>query len=82
MFYLNKEGTYIMEAFDIADIARSAPLPVLAAGDSHVHPDVEAIHLRALRRKARRISAYARFNVEALTALAAQVETDIAGLQH
>jgi hypothetical protein len=43
---------------------------------------VEAIHLRALRRKARRISAYARFNVEALTALAAQVETDIAGLQH
>ena len=71
-----------MEAFDLAEINSSVPLPVLAAGDSRVHPDAEVHHLRALRRKARRISAYARFNVEALTTLALQVESDIAALQH
>jgi len=38
--------------------------------------------MRALRRKARRISAFARFNVSALNALAVQVEADIAALQH
>lgn len=71
-----------MEAFDIADINASVPLPALVAGDSRIHPDAEAVHLRALRRKARRVSAYARFNVDALTTLALQVESDIAALQH
>jgi hypothetical protein len=69
-----------MEAFDIAEITSSVPLPVLTAAESC--PDGEAIRLRALRRKARRISAYARFNVEALISLAVAVETDIAALQH
>ena len=59
-------------------------MPVASPCESHVQTEMEfgAIRMRALRRKARRISAYARFNVEALTGLAAQVETDIAGLQH
>jgi hypothetical protein len=69
-----------MEAFDVTEIKSSVPLPIRTAGDSR--PDIEAIHLRALRRKARRISAYARFNVEALISLAVAVETDIAALQH
>jgi hypothetical protein len=38
--------------------------------------------MRTLRRKARRISAFARFNVSALNALSVQVESDIAALQH
>src|SRR6202012_5931163 len=79
-FYSDKEGTCLMEAFDVAEINASVPLPVLAAGDSG--PDVEAIRLRALRRQAGRISAYARFNVEALINLAVAVEGDIAALQH
>lgn len=81
-FHLDKEGTGFMEAFDVAEINSSVPLPVLASGDSRAHADGEAIHLRALRRRARRISAYARFNVDALTTLALQVESDIAALQH
>jgi hypothetical protein len=69
-----------MEAFDVAEINTAVPLPVLGADDSR--PASAAIRLRALRRKARRISAYARFNVEALINLAVAVETDIAALQH
>jgi hypothetical protein len=79
MFCLDKEGTDFMEAFDVAEINTAVALPVLATGDSG--PDAEAIRLRALRRKARRISAYARFNVESLINLAVAVETDIAALQ-
>ena len=44
--------------------------------------ELEAIRMRALRRKARRVSAYARWSTEMLNALAAEVETDIAALQH
>jgi len=42
----------------------------------------EAVRMRALRRKARRISAYARFHVEALNTLAVEVEADLAALRH
>ena len=60
--------------------AENVPAPVLA--ESSEHPDITVIHMRALRRKARRISAFARFNVSALTSLAVQVEADLAALQH
>jgi len=53
--------------------------PVLAVESSG---DVTVIRMRALRRKARRISAYARFSVETLTALAVEVEGDLAALRH
>jgi hypothetical protein len=39
-------------------------------------------HLRALRRKARRISAYARLSTHSLTSLALAVESDLAALRH
>ena len=69
-----------MESFDIAEISSSAPVPVLTVDESC--PNVAAIRMRALRRKARRISAYVRFNVDTLNALALAVETDLATLQH
>lgn len=50
--------------------------------ESSEHPDITVIRMRALRRKARRISAYARFSVETLTALAVEVESDLATLRH
>lgn len=59
----------------------TVPVPALAA-ESSEHPDITVIRMRALRRKARRISAYARFSVEMLTALAMEVESDLAALRH
>ena len=38
--------------------------------------------MRALRRKARRISAYARLSTHMLTSLALAVESDLAALRH
>ena len=81
MFFLDKEGTKIVQAFDKIDVAASAPVLSVSPAESS-NPDAEAIRLRALRRRARRISAYARWSVTALNALAVQVETDIAALQH
>jgi hypothetical protein len=60
----------------------SVSVPVLSPCESAADAEFGAIQMRALRRKARRISAYARFNVDALNALAGEVEIDIAGLQH
>jgi len=57
----------------------SVSTPVTLAIES---PEAEAIRMRALRRKARRISAYARWSVTMLNSLAGQVESDIAALQH
>ena len=68
-----------MQAFDNIDI--SLATPVLTAPESS-NPDAERHHMRALRRKARRISAFARFNVSALTALSVEVEADLAALRH
>jgi hypothetical protein len=78
---MDKEGTYIMQAIENIDVSLASPvLAVIPAEPSH--PEAEVHHMRALRRKARRISAFARFNVSALNALALQVEADIAALQH
>ena len=68
----------------LAPFDESASVAGEIPGESQVETETafEAIRMRALRRKARRISAYARFNVEALTGLAIAVESDIAGLQH
>jgi len=55
--------------------------PVLVP-ESTERSDITVIRMRALRRKARRISAYARFSVEMLTALAMEVESDLAALRH
>ena len=68
----------------LASFDNSTAMPVSVPCESRVAAatDIEAIQMRALRRKARRISAYARFSVDALNALAAEVETDIASLQH
>lgn len=75
---MDKEGTYIMQAIENIDASLSTPvLAVIPA-----NPETDVHHMRALRRKARRISAFARFNVSALNALAVQVEADIATLQH
>jgi hypothetical protein len=60
----------------------SIAVPVLSPCESAADAEFGAIQMRALRRKARRVSTYARFNVDALNALAGEVETDIAGLQH
>lgn len=79
MFYSDKEGTKLMQAFENIDV--SLATPVLAPVESS-NPDAERHHMRALRRKARRISAFARFNVSVLTSLAVQVEADLAALQH
>lgn len=81
MFYLDKEGTEIVQAFDRIYVTASTPILSVTPAESS-HPDAEAIHMRAVRRKARRISAYARWSVTALNALAVQVESDIAALQH
>lgn len=70
-----------MQAFDNIDISLATPVLAVIPAESS-GPEAEVHHLRALRRKARRISAFARFNVSALTALAVQVEADIAALQH
>jgi hypothetical protein len=68
----------------LASFDDSAATPVTPACESRVlaEMEIEAIQMRALRRKARRISAYARWSTEMLNSLAAAVETDIAGLQH
>lgn len=58
------------------------PLISAVSAESGDHPKTTAIRMRALRRKARRISAYARFNVEMLTAIAVEVESDLAALRH
>jgi len=70
-----------MQAIENIDISCATPVLAIAASES-AHPDAEVHHMRALRRKARRISAFARFSVEALNALAVEVEADIAALQH
>lgn len=70
-----------MQAVENIDISLATPVLAVTAAESS-NPDADAIHMRALRRKARRISAYARFSVTALNALAVQVESDIAALQH
>ena len=83
MFLLDIEGTIPMQM--LASFDDSAAMPVMPRHESQVLAavvDMEAIRMRALRRKARRVSAYARFNVDALNALAVEVETDIASLQH
>jgi hypothetical protein len=81
MFLLDKEGTEIMQAVENIDVSLATPVLAVTAAESS-HPEAEIHHMRALRRKARRISAFARFNVSALNALAVQVEADIAALQH
>lgn len=68
-----------MQAIENIDISLATPILTVPAAES---PDAEVHHMRALRRKARRISAFARFNVSALNALAMQVEADLAALQH
>jgi hypothetical protein len=70
-----------MQAIERIDVSLATPVLALNAAESS-GPDAEVHHMRALRRKARRISAFARFSVEALNALAVQVEADIAALQH
>ncbi len=68
----------------LATFDNSVSTPVTSPCESVVAAEVEieAIRMRALRRKARRVSAYARWSATMLNALAAQVETDIASLQH
>jgi hypothetical protein len=68
----------------LASFDDSSAIPAMPPCESQVlaEMEIEAIRMRALRRKARRVSAYARFNVDMLNALAAEVETDIASLQH
>lgn len=70
-----------MQAIENIDISLATPILTVTSAESS-NPDAEVIHMRTLRRKARRISAFARFNVSALNALAMQVEADIAALQH
>jgi hypothetical protein len=64
------------------EIKRENVKSTVVVARPHGSPNLEAIRMRALRRKARRISAYARFNVEALNALAVEVESDLAALRH
>jgi hypothetical protein len=78
---MDKEGTYIMQAIENIDASLSTPVLAVIPAESS-NPETDVHHMRALRRKARRISAFARFNVSALNALALQVEADIAALQH
>jgi hypothetical protein len=68
----------------LATIDYSAATPIAPCAESQAPAEVEfaVIQMRALRRKARRISAYARWSATMLNTLAAQVETDIASLQH
>lgn len=75
----NKEGSNIMQAITFATENVQAPVGVSGSQEC---PHLSAISMRALRRKARRISAYARFNVEMLTAMAVEVESDLAALRH
>lgn len=69
-----------MQAIGNIDVSHAIPVLAVTVAES-AHPDAEVHHLRALRRKARRISAFARFSVEALNALAVEVEADLAALQ-
>jgi hypothetical protein len=78
-FFMDKEGTIIMQAIENIDVSLATPVLVVAES---ANPEADVHHMRALRRKARRISAFARLNVSALNALAVQVESDIAALQH
>jgi hypothetical protein len=68
----------------LASFDNSSATPVTSPCESQVlaEMEIEAIRMRALRRKARRVSAYARWSATMLNTLAAQVETDIASLQH
>ena len=70
-----------MQAIESIDVSLATPVLAVKAAES-AHPEAEVHHMRALRRKARRISAFARFSVEALNALAVEVEADLAALQH
>jgi hypothetical protein len=81
MFLLHKEGTEIMQVVENIDVSLATPVLAVIPAESS-RPEADVHHMRALRRRARRISAFARFNVDALTALAMQVESDIAALQH
>lgn len=69
-----------MQAIGSIDVSHATPVLAVTVAEL-THPDAEIHHLRALRREARRISAFARFSVEALNALAVQVEADLAALQ-
>ena len=55
---------------------------VMPVSDSQNPVESEASRMRALRRKARGVSTYARWSATVLNALAVQVESDIAALQH
>jgi hypothetical protein len=68
-----------MQAVENIDVRSTTPVLAVTTAES---ADAEIHRMRALRRKARRISAYARWSVTALNALAVQVESDIAALQH
>ena len=68
-----------MQAVENIDVSLATPVLAVTTAES---PEADVHHMRALRRKARRISAFARLNVSALNALAVQVEADIAALQH
>jgi hypothetical protein len=70
-----------MQVVENIDVSLATPVLAVTAAES-ANPDAGVIHMRTLRRKARRISAFARFNVSALNALSVQVESDIAALQH
>jgi hypothetical protein len=80
MFLMDKEGTDFMQMLE--SFENSVAIPTAPPAESAADPMAEAAHMRALRRKARRVSAYARWSVTALNALAGQVESDIAALQH
>lgn len=69
-----------MQAIGNIDVSHATPVLAVTVAES-AHPDAEIHHLRALHRKARRISAFARFSVEALNTLAVEVEADLAALQ-
>jgi hypothetical protein len=70
-----------MQAIENIDVSLATPVLAVVPADS-AHPEADVHYMRALRRKARRISAFARFSVDALNALAVQVEADLAALQH
>jgi hypothetical protein len=68
-----------MQAIENIDVSLATPVLAVTPAES---PEADVHHMRALRRKARRISAYARWSTTALNALSVQVESDIAALQH
>ncbi|HEY4125418.1 MAG TPA: hypothetical protein VGM36_12440 [Rhizomicrobium sp.] len=70
-----------MQAIENVDVNFATPVLAVTTAESS-NPEADVHHMRALRRKARRISAYARWSTTALNALSVQVESDIAALQH